>query len=84
MKQTYVAELAPIAAPLPRDARMFVLFEAESDQQAVDTVNALGMIRGDRAVQVDLYQRTGSAIGRKLWSGLHKPARHRPVLSVVA
>jgi hypothetical protein len=83
-KQTYVAELAPVAAPLPRDARIFVLFEAETDQQAVDTVNALGMVRGDRAVQVDLYLRHGNALGRKLWSGLHKPPRHRPQLSVVA
>lgn len=83
-KHPYIAELAPVAVPLPRDARMFVLFEAESDEQAVDTVNALGMIRGDRPVQVDLYQRNGNALGRKLYSGLHRPPRHAPRLSVVA
>lgn len=83
-KQTYIAELAPVATPLPRNARLFVLLEAESDSEAIDTVNSLGIIRHDKAMQCDLYERNGREIGRKRWSGLSKPPRSAPRLSVVA
>jgi hypothetical protein len=84
MSKTYLAEIAPVGAPLPRHARMFVLFEAETIGQAVDAVNGLGILRHDRPAQIDLYERHGRDTGPKLWSGLHKPARHAPRLSVVA
>jgi hypothetical protein len=80
----YVAEIAPVNTVLPQGARMFVLMVADTDAKAIETVQALDLIRHDKRVQVDLYQRDGSAIGRKVWSGLHHLRPGRPMLTVVA
>jgi hypothetical protein len=80
----YVAEVSPVVSPLPTGARMFVLIVADSDTRAIDAVQALGVLRHDRPIQVDLFQRDGSSIGRKVWSGLNRVKPGQPMLSVVA
>ena len=80
----YIAEIASISVPMPTGARVFVLIAADNDHKAIETVNALGIIRHDKRVQIDVFMRDGSTIGRKIWSGLSKPQRLHPRLSVVA
>jgi hypothetical protein len=76
----YAAELSPVHVPLPNGARMFVLFEAASDALAVETVQALGVLRHDKLFQVDLYRRPDI----KIYSGLSRVKPSVPRLSVVA
>ena len=79
----FTAELTSITVPLPAGVRCCLLIEADSDEAAIDKAQALGILRHDRCIQLDVFQRDGSAIGRKIWSGLSKVAVAKPSLRVI-
>ena len=77
----YALEIVQLGAQ--QRMRLFGIFSAESDAEAISAMQSLTCLRHDQRHHVDLYRDAGTAQERKIWSGLHHVHAVRGALNLV-